>query len=76
MLKSNGVKPVVVAMPVKQYYLLGEGFFKTIESYGGVALDYRALEGVDDSMFKDPIHLNERGKKIFTYNLAADLKGM
>jgi hypothetical protein len=76
LLVDNGIKPVVVAMPVKQRYSLDESFFKTIRSYGGVVIDYRDLEGIDDSMFRDPIHLNKSGNKIFTYHLAADMKGL
>ena len=76
LLVSNGIRPVIVAMPVKQRYSLDEDFFKTIISYGGVVLDYRDLDGIDDSMFRDPIHLNENGNKIFTYHLAADMKGL
>ena len=76
MLITNGIKPVIVAMPITYHYDLDEDFFKTVNNNGGMALDYRKLDGIDNSMFRDPLHLNERGNKVFTYHLAGDLKGI
>ncbi len=76
LLVSNNIKPVIIAMPVVQAYELDEGFFKTVKNSGGVVLDYRELEGIDDSMFRDSIHLNERGNKVFTHHLASDMKNI
>lgn len=75
-LGTNNIKPIIVAMPVKQYYNLDEEFFRAVSHNGGVVLDYRELEGLDESMFRDPIHLNEKGNDIFTHRLAVDLVGI
>jgi Na+-translocating ferredoxin:NAD+ oxidoreductase RnfA subunit len=74
MLVTNNIKPVIVAMPVMQHYELDKEFFKAVTHNGGIVLDYRELDGIENSMFRDPIHLNEQGNKVFTYHLAADLK--
>lgn len=76
MLVANDIKPVIVAMPVIEHYKLDEEFFGTVKRNGGIVLDYRELDDLDKSMFRDPIHLNERGSKVFTYHLAADMKGL
>lgn len=76
MLVNNDIKPVVVVMPVQQHYELDDEFFNTIRQNGGLTLDYRELENLDKSMFRDAIHLNEQGNKVFTYQLAVDLKNI
>jgi hypothetical protein len=76
MLVDNNIRPVIVAMPVKQSYILGEEFFRVVSSNGGLVLDYRELDGLGESMFRDPIHLNERGNEFFTNHLASDMKNM
>ena len=76
MLVTHNIKPIIVAMPVKERYQLDEEFFSTVRKSGGVVLDYRELQGLDNSMFRDPIHLNERGNRVFTNRLAADFKNI
>jgi len=74
--KHTNIKPEDVVMPITYDYDLDEQFFSTITENGGTVLDYRKLDAIDDSMFRDPIHLNQRGNKVFTSHLANDLNGI
>lgn len=74
MLSTHNIKSIIVLMPVIDRYTLDEKFFSVASRNGSIILDYRELDDIDNDMFRDPIHLNERGNKIFTYHLAVDLK--
>ena len=72
-LQALGIKPVVVAMPVIDPYLLPHDFFDLIDRADGIAIDFRNLPGIGKKHFRDPIHLNEQGRAIFTQALARRL---
>ena len=74
MLSTHNMKSIIVLMPVIDRHTLDEKFFSVASRNGSIILDYRELDDIDNDMFRDPIHLNERGNKIFTYHLAVDLK--
>ena len=76
MLKVQNITPVFVAMPLLEEYILDERLTNLIIEKGGYYLDYRKLDGLQKSMFVDPIHLSEQGSLIFTRMIGRDLQGI
>ena len=70
---SKGAKLVLMYMPVVNTYKAKEDINVAVESDGGVVLDYRYIADVETGIFKDPIHLNQKGRNTFTRRLASDL---
>lgn len=73
LLRQRDVRLIFIAMPVIKDYSLNEDLVRTIRNSDGVVYDYRHMEGINDSMFLDPIHLNDQGSRVFTKRLAADI---
>lgn len=63
---SKKIKPVVVLMPHKQNYLLPKMLQEFLSSNGIPIVDLQRFDGLSDHHFKDGVHLNESGKKVFT----------
>ncbi len=65
-----GTRLVIMAMPVQNAYEVDPTFLTVIERYDVTLIDLRHMPGLDASQFKDPIHLNALGRKIFSRTLA------
>ena len=70
LLSKNNIKPVFVAMPVIDNYILDSDAISLIEENGGVFYDLRYMDGITKDMFIDPIHLGTAGSVLFTMSLA------
>jgi len=65
---------VVVAMPVQADYPLDPDL-RALETAGAIRLlDFRRVEGINPSSYRDAIHLNRHGQRILSHKLAIALK--
>jgi hypothetical protein len=72
-LKQKNIDAILIAMPVKQPYRISAELSETIEELNVPLLDYRSLAGIENDSFRDPIHLNESGRRVLTRQLVTDL---
>jgi hypothetical protein len=71
--KSNGILPVIVALPVALPYPVDPAIKRTVEHSGGVFLDLTRVQGLSSAHFPDLLHMNEQGSKLFSSALASSL---
>ncbi len=68
-----GVRITIVAMPILEEYQLDPKLILLLESRVRF-LDFRNLDGLEESHFLDPIHLNAEGAKIFSQAISTQLE--
>lgn len=73
MLVRSNVRPVFIAMPVIDPYSINPELLRVLAENCDY-IDCRNVPGLDHSMFVDPIHLGESGRKIFSQYLAEKMK--
>jgi hypothetical protein len=69
-LDQDGVKLVVIAMPIEAGYEVSEDLSQLLEKRAYLYMDYRDLFQAESGMYKDGLHLNDKGRKAFTSKLA------
>lgn len=72
-LASSGSRLVVVAMPVRDEYSIDPALIELAEEGVLSVLDYRHVPGIDQTSFKDSMHLNRAGQDLITRRLGTDL---
>jgi len=78
MIQRSGAKLVVVAFPTQSGngetpYAIDPRVPSLVESYGFVFKDLRRVEGLENSMYQDYIHLTAEGRRIYTRILAGEI---
>jgi len=76
LLRCQGTRGVLVAMPVLEPYDLAPGLPAALAASGIAFLDYRYLPGIEERHFEDPIHLNVEGQHLFSSILSRDLAAL
>lgn len=72
-LKRHGTRLVLMAMPVINPYQVDQRLIETANNLDISILDLRNAPGISRDLYKDPIHLNEAGRKIFSKLLIDDI---
>lgn len=65
-IKNDNLKIIIMAMPVIEDYDLDSDLIKLIQQLNIEFYDMRKIVELDESMFLDPIHLNESGRRKFS----------
>lgn len=78
MIKRSGATLVVVAFPTQSEngespYAIDPKVRSLVESHGFVFKDLRRVEGLENSMYQDYIHLTAEGRMIYTRILAREI---
>ncbi len=78
MIERSGAALVVVAFPTQSEdgefpYTIDPKVRSLVESYGFVFKDLRRVEGLENSMYQDYIHLTDEGKMVYTRILAGEI---
>jgi hypothetical protein len=72
LLRNNNVKTIFLSMPVIDEYAIDKELVSVLKAYDAYFFDYRHIDNINEGMFKDPIHLDPEGRKIFTERFAQD----
>jgi len=64
---------VFIAMPVIKEYAIDPVLIQTIHKNGALLYDYRSMEGLNEEMYLDPIHLGDVGRAVFTSRVSDEL---
>lgn len=75
-LRRGGTDVVLLAMPIRGDYDLDPALRDLTRRMNVPMLDYRNLPGIDPAHFKDSMHLDPRGARRLTGQLAEDLPGV
>ena len=73
-LSGAGAEVVLVAMPVMDPYAIDHGICAVIEGTPHSLLDMRFAVPSRDDLYRDNLHLNEAGARLFSETLAAQLR--
>lgn len=73
---ESGARLVVVAMPVQEPYPIDRNLLTVAREQQITLVDLRNHPQLDHTMFADPIHLNDKGRKRFSESLASVLDGL
>lgn len=73
LVSESGTRLVVVAMPVQNHYPLDPELVSLASELKISLIDLRTLPDLDQTMFADPIHLNETGRERLSNTLATAL---
>ncbi|MEJ2619798.1 MAG: hypothetical protein P8163_05940 [Candidatus Thiodiazotropha sp.] len=69
-LDREGGKLIAIAMPIEAGYEISEELSKLLEKRAYLYMDYRSLFEAETEMYKDGLHLNDKGRHLFTSKLA------
>ena len=72
-LEKANTKTIFISMPVIDDYMVTDKFNSVIADSESIYLDYRKNNIFIEELFRDPIHLNEKGREIFTKFLFKDI---
>lgn len=73
-LSSNGTQVILVAMPVMKPYEVDPGLCDLIEGTKHLFLDMRYAVPSNKTLYRDNLHLNEAGARLFSETLATELR--
>jgi hypothetical protein len=73
MAQSQGVRVILVAMPVKNSYPIAPEIKSLVETRGLTFIDARFVEGLNEENYNDVMHLSSKGANIFSRSLAREL---
>lgn len=73
-LSSVGTQVILVAMPVMEPYEIDRGLCDVVSGTPHELLDMRYAVPSRDSLYRDNLHLNKAGARIFSETLAAQLR--
>jgi hypothetical protein len=68
-LEKDGTKLIVIAMPVEEGYAISPELTALLKRHTHDYLDYRDFLAGTERVYKDGVHLNEKGRGIFTASL-------
>ena len=73
LVKAKGGTVVLLAMPIRNKYILRDELFSTAEESGAILLDMRNIRELSPTHFIDAVHLSHAGAKILSRQLAENL---
>lgn len=76
MVKSQGNRMVLIAMPTKDGYDLHKELLATIETHEAIILDMRHVNRLSKEHFADSVHLHPEGARILSHELAKRMAPM
>jgi hypothetical protein len=65
-LDKDGVKLIVIAMPIDDNYVIDKKLSGLLQARSYQYLDQREFFRKTNAVYKDGVHLNEKGKRLFT----------
>lgn len=71
--ESHGIRVIVVAMPVKNFYPIAPEIKNIAETNGVTLIDARFVEGLNEENYSDTMHLSRDGSYIMSRSLARGL---
>jgi hypothetical protein len=73
--EQKNIRMVFMSMPVIKDYSIDRELLEIFEDNSVTFFDMRKVTGINESMYLDPIHLDENGREIFTDQFIAKTKG-
>jgi hypothetical protein len=73
LVQSKGGMVILVALPIRNNYIIKNELLLTADEGGAVLLDLRSVRGLHQTHFIDAVHLNTAGAEILSRQLAKNL---
>lgn len=68
-IEARGTRVILISMPVIEDYTLDKEIYAMVDKLNITLLDMRNIENIRSDMFKDSIHLNQLGQRVFSESI-------
>lgn len=75
-IKAQGTHVILIGMPVMENYELDDQIYTMVEDMDITLIDMRKTKNITADMFKDSIHLNQQGQKVFSDAIIRHIAGL